>query len=83
MSKSMSSARIERLNLLLKTIQGRQYISRENLIAECKYISARTLESDLRFLRGSFGVKIRYSRSKSGYVFEDGGKYILDGAKRT
>ena len=82
MSKSMSSLRIERLNRLLGVLKSCDYIPRKSLIAECGYVSARTLESDLRFLRESFGVKIRYSRRKTGYHIEDTGKYILSGAKR-
>lgn len=80
MSKSMSSSRIERLNHLLGVLKSKDYISREALIAECAYMSGRTLESDLRFLRGAFGAKIRFSRRSMAYHLEDSGKYIL-GAK--
>ncbi len=78
MSKMMSSMRIERLNMLLEVLRSKPYISRGNLISECGYQSERTLESDLRFLKRSFGVKIRYSRSREGYLLLSGGKYILN-----
>ncbi len=81
MSKSTSSLRIERLNHLLCVLKSGQYISRSSLMTECAYVSARTLESDLRFLRETFGVKIRFSRKNMAYHLEDTGKYILYGAK--
>ncbi len=77
----MSSLRIERLNHLLHVLKSNEYIPRKTLIAECAYVSARTLESDLRFLRNSFGAKIRFSRKNMAYHIEDSGKYILGGAK--
>lgn len=81
MSKSMSSLRIERLNRLLGVLKSEDYISREALMIECAYVSGRTLESDIRFLRESFGAKIRFSRRNMAYHLEDTGKYILAGAK--
>ena len=81
MSKSMSSMRIERLNLLLKTLTLKPNISRAELLSDCGYRSARTLEDDLRFMKRSFGVKIRYSRSSKGYILEGKGRYVLNGGK--
>ncbi len=77
MSRSMTSERIKRLNLLLKVLRENLYISRESLLQKCSYVSPRTLESDLRFLRESFGAKIHYSRSRSGYLLENAGEFVL------
>ncbi len=81
MARGLSSLRIERLNTLLRTLKSKNYISREELMTECGYISGRTLESDLRFLRRVFGTKIHYSRRFKGYVLEGAGKYVLDERK--
>ena len=78
MARGLSSLRIERLNTLLRTLRSNKYICREELMRECSYVSARTLESDLRFLRKVFGMKLHYSRSMKGYFLEDSGEYILD-----
>ena len=78
MARDLSSLRIERLNKLLGTLRARDYISRDEIMAECGYISNRTLESDIRFLRDVFGAKIHYSRRVMKYTLEDAGKYILD-----
>ena len=78
MARDLSSLRIERLNKLLGTLRARDYISRDEIMAECGYISSRTLESDIRFLRDVFGAKIHYSRRVMKYTLEDAGKYILD-----
>ena len=76
-SKSMSSVRIKRLNTLLKTLRDNSYITRQDLMKQCGYISGRTLESDLRFMRQSFGAKIHFSRSMMGYVLESIGDFVL------
>ena len=81
MAREMSSLRIERLNKLLGTLRARNYISREQIITECGYISSRTLEDDIRFLREVFGAKIHYSRRVSGYILDSAGKYIFDGGE--
>ena len=81
MSKSISSARIKRLNLLLRTLEMKPNISRAELINECGYRSGRTLEDDLSFLKNSFGAKIRYSRSSKSYIFEGAGNYVLNGGE--
>ncbi len=77
MSRAMNTARIQRLNALLKALKSAEYISREELMTRCNYVSSRTLESDLRFLRRSFGAKIHYSRSKSAYSLESVGDFVL------
>ena len=77
MSRAMNSERIRRLNTLLKALKAEEYISREGLMSKCGYVSSRTLESDLRFLRVSFGAKIHYSRSKSAYILEHTGDFTL------
>ena len=78
MSKSMTSERIRRLNLLLKVLRENPYIARKELITKCGYVSDRTLEGDLRFMRRSFGAKIHFSRSRQGYILEDTGNYVLN-----
>ena len=77
-ARGLSSLRIERLNMLLGTLRKREYVAKNELLVLCGYTSARTLEDDINFLRKIFGAKIRYSRSKLGYIFENAGKYILD-----
>ena len=77
MSKSISSERIKRLNSLLKALKSSEYITREELLTQCDYVSSRTLESDLRFLRRAFGTKIHYSRSKMAYILESSGEFVL------
>lgn len=77
MSKAMTSIRIQRLNGLLQALKSGNYMSREDLIKACNYQSARTLEGDLRFLRRSFGVKIKFSRRNHGYLLEHEGNFIL------
>ena len=77
MSRAMNSERIKRLNTLLKALKAEKYISRDELMSRCGYVSARTLESDLRFLRRSFGAKIHYSRSRMGYILEEAGDFTL------
>ena len=77
MSRAMNSERIKRLNLLLKVMRENQYIARDELIVKCGYVSPRTLESDLRFMREAFGAKIHYSRSRNGYLLEDTGEFML------
>ena len=78
MARDISSMRIERLNKLLGTLRARKYTARDEIMTECGYVSGRTLEDDIRFLREVFGAKIRYSRRVMGYILEDAGKYILD-----
>ena len=78
MSKLMTSERIQRLNALLNILRDSSYVTREDLMRQCRYVSDRTLENDIRFMRRSFGAKIRYSRSKKGYILEDTGKYVLN-----
>lgn len=78
MARGLSSLRIERLNTLLRILRSNKYISRVELMTECSYVSGRTLESDLHFLRKVFGMKLHYSRSMNGYFLEDAGKYVLD-----
>ncbi len=77
MSKAITSIRIQRLNDLLRTLKSANYMSREELIRACNYQSARTLEGDLRFLRRSFGIKIKFSRRNRGYILEHEGNFIL------
>ena len=77
MSKAITSIRIQRLNGLLRALKSDKYMSREELIQTCNYQSVRTLEGDLRFLRRSFGVKIKFSRRNHGYVLEHEGSFIL------
>ncbi len=76
-SKLMSSERIQRLNALLKVLRDNPFVAREDLMNQCGYVSERTLESDIRFMRHSFGAKIRYSRSMKGYILEGTGDFIL------
>ena len=76
-SKAMNSERIQRLNALLKTLRDNPFITREDLLKQCGYVSERTLESDIRFMRRSFGAKIRYSRSMRGYFLEGSGDFVL------
>ena len=80
MSRSMTSERIVRLNLLLKLLRENQCISSSELISRCGYVSGRNLESDLRFMRESLGAKIRFSRSMNGYILEDIGDYVISGS---
>ena len=77
MSRAMNSERIRRLNSLLKTLKAEEYLSRDELMSRCGYVSSRTLESDLRFLRRGLGAKIHYSRSKSAYTLEEAGDFTL------
>ena len=77
MSQSMSSERIQRLNTLLKVLHDNPYINREDLMTKCGYVSSRTLENDLRFMRRSFGAEIKFSRSRQGYIFVNAGKFVL------
>ena len=77
MSRAMNSERIKRLNKLLKTLKSAGYLTRKDLMTGCEYVSSRTLESDLRFLRESFGAKIHYSRSKMAYILESVGDFVL------
>ena len=65
----------------MKTLELKPNISRAELINECGYTSGRTLEDDLKFLKNSFGAKIRYSRSSKGYIFEGSGNYVLNGGE--
>ena len=74
----MTSERIHRLNTLLNMLHDNSYVPREDLMKQCGYVSDRTLENDIRFMRRSFGAKIRYSRSSRGYILEDTGKYVLN-----
>ena len=78
MSKLMTSERIQRLNALLNMLCDNSYVTREDLMRQCGYVSDRTLENDIRFMRRSLGAKIRYSRSRKGYILEDVGKYVLN-----
>ena len=78
MSKLMTSERIQRLNALLNMLRYDSYVTREDLMRQCSYVSDRTLENDIRFMRRSFGAKIRYSRSRKGYILEDAGEYVLN-----
>lgn len=77
MSKAMTSERIQRLNKLLHVLKSCSYSDREKLMHECNYQSVRTLEGDLRFLKRSFGAKIKFSRRNNGYRLEDSGSFIL------
>ena len=77
MSRAMNSERIKRLNLLLRVLRENQYISRDELIVKCGYVSSRTLESDIRFMREAFGAKIRFSRSRMAYILEGTGEFVL------
>ncbi|MBQ7168911.1 MAG: hypothetical protein IJR63_03290 [Synergistaceae bacterium] len=70
-----------RLNTLLETFRSRKYVSRNELLTSCGYNSGRTLEGDIRFLREAFCAEIHFSRRAMGYVLDDVGRYILDGAK--
>ena len=74
----MTSERIQRLNALLNMLHDNSYVTREDLMKQCSYVSDRTLENDIRFMRRSFGAKIRYSRSRKGYILENTGKYVLN-----
>ena len=77
MARSISSERIKRLNLLLKVMRENGYISRDELIEKCSYVSSRTLESDIRFMREAFGAKIHFSRSRMAYILENTGDFVL------
>ena len=77
MSRAMNSERIKRLNTLLKVLKAEKYISRDELMSQCGYVSARTLENDLRFLRRALGAKIHYSRSRTAYSLESAGDFAL------
>ena len=77
MSKSMNSARIQRLNALLKALRSHSCISRDELMSICAYTSPRMLENDIGFMRHSFGAKIHYSRSLHGYILENSGDFVL------
>ena len=77
MSRAMNSERIKRLNTLLKTLKAEECLTSDELMTRCGYVSSRTLESDLRFLRRGLGAKIHYSRSKSAYILENIGDFVL------
>ncbi|MBQ7219417.1 MAG: hypothetical protein IJS28_00385 [Synergistaceae bacterium] len=83
MARSISSERIKRLNSLLKVMRECGYVSRDELIEKCGYVSSRTLESDIRFMKEAFGAKIHYSRSRKGYVLENTGEFILYDIERS
>lgn len=55
MARDLSSVRIEWLNMLLGTLRSRKHVSRNELLTSCGYVSGRTLEGDIKFLREAFG----------------------------
>lgn len=78
MPKDMTSIRHERLSNIMALFQSHTKVSHDMLKTVGEYSSERTLQNDLRFLRETYNVDIRYDHHEKLYIMFYAGTFLIN-----